>query len=62
MNYYDPNGKKYTNNGSRIYDDKGYYIFMWRKNFSFSNMLVLFMKEIIIIGIFVIYFIKNQLS
>ena len=62
MNYYDPNGKKYTNNGGRIYDDKGYYIFMWRKKLSFSNMLVLFMKEIIIIGIFVIYFIKNQLS
>lgn len=32
------------------------------KNFSFSDMLVLFMKEIIIIGIFVIYFIKNLLS
>lgn len=24
MNYYDPNGKKYTNDGGRIYDDKGY--------------------------------------
>lgn len=32
------------------------------KNFSFSNMLVLFMKEIIIIGIFVIYFIKRSIE
>ena len=61
MNFYDQN-KKYTNDSGRIYDDKGYYIFMWRKNFSFSNMLVLFIKEIIIIGIFVIYFIKKSIE
>ena len=36
MNYYDPNGKKYTNNGGRIYDDKGYYIYVKKKLFFFQ--------------------------
>lgn len=62
MNFYDPNEKNIQMIAVEYMMIKVIIYLCEEKNFSFSNMLVLFIKEIIIIGIFVIYFIKKSIE
>lgn len=62
MNFYDPNEKNIQMMAVEYMMIKVIIYLCEEKNFSFSNMLVLFIKEIIIIGIFVIYFIKKSIE